>query len=284
MTPREFATALEDIILNSNGELLSALLDIQDKIYSTVLGKLKNLDIDEFGNIKQSAANRAIAREAADAFSSSLNSSGYLSQVEQYISIIPKIDLLAENYFSSIDKAFKPNRRFMASLQKDTISSLENQLFNNGLESQIKQPLIDIINQNVNSGGQFSGFLEQIRTFIKGGEADGRLLSYVRTLTRDALFNYSRAIQQAITNDLGLVWYFYLGGVIDKTREFCRERVDKYWHESEVKAWAGLDWQGKRPDTTESSIFIYLGGYNCTHSLVPVSDSVVPQEDKGRIK
>lgn len=285
MKPKEFASTLEDIILSSNGEFLSALLDIQDKIYSKVLGKLKNLELNEAGNIIQNASNRAIAREAGNAFSEALKQSGYLNEVEIYISVIPKIDLLAENYFASIDDAFKPNRQFMASLQKQTIQGLENQLFNAGLESQIKQPLVDIMNQNINSGGQFAGFLDQVKTYITGNaQVDGRLYSYARTLTRDALFNYARALQQSITNDLGLVWYYYLGGIMDKTREFCLERVDRYWHESEVKSWAALDWQGKRSDTTESSIFIYAGGWNCTHSLVPVSDSVVPKNDLERIK
>lgn len=285
MNPKEFSTALEDIILSANGELLASLLDIQDTIYSKVLGKLKNLELDDVGNILQNATNRKIARDAGNAFTEVIKRSGYLNDVETYLAAIPKIDQLASSYFSALDDAFKPNRQFMASMQKEVISSLENQLFNAGLESQIKQPLMDVINQNINSGGQFSGFLEQIKTYITGnGNVDGKLYSYARTLTRDALFNYSRALQQAITKDLGLVWYFYLGGVMDKTRVFCLDRVDKYFHETEVKAWASLDWQGKRPDTTESSIFIYAGGYNCTHSLVPVSDVVVPKEDLDRIK
>jgi hypothetical protein len=285
MTAKQFATALEDIILEANGELLAELLRIQDKIYSQVLGHLKDLELDANGMIKQNAANRAIANKASQVFSESMKQSGYLNAVETYITVIPKLDQLAENYFHSISDAFKPNRQFMASMQKNVISSLESSLFNAGLESQIKRPLMDIINTSINSGGQFSGFLEQVKTFITGNsKVDGKLLSYARTLTRDALFNYSRAVQQAVTNDLGLKWYFYLGGVMDKTRSFCLERVDKYWHESEVKVWASLEWQGKRPDTTESSIFVYAGGYNCSHTLVPVSDVVVPKEDLNRIK
>ncbi len=285
MNPKDFASKLEDIILSSNGELLSALLDIQDKIYSRVLVRLKDLDVDDLGNIKQSAKNRAIAREAGNAFSQALKQSGYLREVETYISIIPKIDLQTENYFRSINDAFKPNRQFMASLQNQTIESLETQLFNEGLESQIKRPLLDILNQNINSGGQFSGFLDQVKTFIKGNAGiEGRIYKHVRVITMDALFNYARALQQSVTNDLGLVWYYYLGGLIDKSRDFCIERSDRYWHESEVKSWAALDWSGKRPDTTESSIFIYAGGYACRHSIVPVSDSVVPKADLERIK
>ncbi len=31
-------------------------------------------------------------------------------------------------------------------------------------------------------------------------------------------------------------------------------------------------------------IFIFLGGYNCRHSLIPVSEKIVPKEDLSRIK
>ena len=285
MTPKEFATALEDIILSANEEFLARLLDIQDIIYNRVLVKIKDLEIDSAGMIRQSQANRAILNDVSTAFSQAIKQSGYLNEVETYLAVIPKLDQLAENYFMSVSDAFKPNRQFMASLQKNVIQSLETQLFNEGLESQIKRPLMDIISMNINSGGQFSGFLDQVRAYIKGnGDIDGKLLSYARTLTRDALFNYSRAVQQAVTNDLGLVWYFYTGGLIKTSRQFCIDRSDKFWHVSEIRQWAGMEWAGKRPDTTESSIFIYLGGYNCAHSLVPVSDVVVPDEDKNRVK
>jgi hypothetical protein len=284
MTPKQFASALEDTILSAKGDLLVQILNIQDIIYDPSLSKLKILDLDANGLIKQNAFNRAIAADAGDAFTQAIKSSGYLEEIQNYIDTIPKLDLLAENYFLSVSDAFKPNRQFLASLQKQTIASLETTLFNEGLESQIKRPLMDVIYQNINSGGQFSGFLDQVKGFVKGSDVDGKLLSYVRTLTRDALFNYARAYQQSVTNDLGLVWYFYLGGADKTSRDFCLEHVDQYWHESEIKEWPKLDWAGKRPDTTESSIWIYLGGSNCKHSLVPVSDVVVPKEVIDRLK
>src|SRR5690606_7559739 len=124
----------------------------------------------------------------------------------------------------------------------------------------VKTPLMEILSQNVNQGGSFSGMLDQVRMYIRGDEkVDGRLLSYSRGILRDVLFQFSRGFQQAVTVDLKLVWYKYVGGVIDTTRPFCEARNGQYWHKKEIEAWASLDWAGKHRLTTESSIFTLMG-------------------------
>ena len=71
---------------------------------------------------------------------------------------------------------------------------------------------------------------------------------------------------------------------LDDSREFCVERAGNYYHKDEVSAWANLDWQGKRRGTTESTIFIYAGGYRCLHQIIYVSELVVPDEVVRRAK
>jgi hypothetical protein len=115
------------------------------------------------------------------------------------------------------------------------------------------------------------------------GEIEGRILSYSRTFVSDTLFNYSRSYQESITADLKLDWYLFSGGLMDKSRPFCVEHSGNFYHRKEVEKWADDDWQGKRQGTTASSIFIFLGGYNCRHSLIPVHKSIVPPEDAARI-
>jgi hypothetical protein len=137
---------------------------------------------------------------------------------------------------------------------------------------------MNIISQNINGGGSYSGFLEQLRSNVIGIQNEGKLMRYSRGILNDTLFNYSRAYQQSVTSSLGLEYYYYAGGTIKDSREFCIEHHDNYYHQLEVEAWASEDWQGKRPDTTESSIFIYAGGFSCRHSIIPVDISIVPQE------
>lgn len=280
MEPEELAAKLETLILGANKILADGILTVQDYLYNQLVKVLKDLDLDDNGYIIQSQANRKVIQQAVNTIDAKIQTSGYQSEVENYLNAIPKIDALNITYFEAISDVFKANKQFLDSLQKSTIAQLEDQLFNSGFESQIKIPLSQILNQNINSGGSFTGLLDQVKTYIKGQPGlDGRLLSYSKQITRDSLFAYSRSFQKSISSDLGLEWYAYSGGLMDKSRPFCIEHAGHYYPQKQVESWASEDWMGKNPATTESSIFIYVGGFSCGHSLIPVHISAVPQED-----
>lgn len=279
MSAEQLAQQLEDLIISTSDNFASEVERIQGFIYNRIIGSLKDLELDADGYIIQNASNRKILYSTQDLVDELLPGEEFINLVSTSLTAIPQIEELNSEYFYGISKAFNPNKNFLKTLQSQTIESLETTLLQDGITASIKLPLMDILNQNVNTGGSFSGMLEQVRNFIKGNdELDGRLLSYSRGILRDTLFNYSRSYQQAMTADLKLEYYMYAGGVMDKTRPFCLERSGNFYHEDEIKSWAAQEWQGKRAGTTESSIFIYAGGYNCSHALVPVHKSIVPNE------
>lgn len=280
MTPDKLANDLDKVIIAANRTLADGITTVQDYVYKNLVNILKGLETDDEGYIIQSAANRQIIQRAINSIDVRVAKSSYDSDIETYLGTTKKIDVLNISYFEAISDAFSANKQFLNSLKKEAIATVEDLLLNSGFESQIKIPLGQILNQNINSGGSFTGLLDQVKTYIKGSaDADGRLLRYAKAVTRDTLFNYSRTYQQSISSDLGLEWYYYSGGLIDKSRPFCIERHDHVYHQKEVESWASLDWAGKAPGTTESSIFIYAGGVNCGHSLIPVHILVVPEED-----
>lgn len=285
MTASKLADSIEGLIVAANETYTAQLIKVQGKLYDDLTTILKFIEIDEQGYIKQNAGNRAILRSAQNQFDKTIQNSVYQSALESHLSVIPVIDDLNTTYFESISSAFKPNRVFIQQLQNQTIESVNQLVLQDGLAAQVKIPLNQILNQNVNSGGSFSGMLEQVRTFTKGNaDLDGRLLSYSRGIVRDALFQYSRAYQNSVTADLKLTWFRYVGGLIDTSRPFCRERNGHYFTQKEIESWASLEWQGKNPLTTESSIFVLVAGYNCNHQLVPVSEIIVPSEEVDRSK
>lgn len=284
MTPEQLAEEISNLIAQAEERFSLAVVRIQNQLYRHLTAMLKDLTLDSEGYILQSQENRAILRKAESLFDDVINNSMYKNAVEQTVGAIPDIDELNEGYFETISKAFKPNRIYIRSLQQQVIREVNTFLLQDGLMVNIKLPLNQILNQNINSGGSFSGMLDQLRTYITGSENEGKLLRYSRTYLTDTLFNYSRTYQQAVTQDLGLEYYYYQGGLIGRgkgsggSREFCIERADKYYHHSEIESWASLEWQGKRQGTTESSIFVFAGGWNCRHSIVPVHESIVPEE------
>jgi hypothetical protein len=283
MNPHEHSDKLDALIADAIVKYDRAIIRVQNKLHDDILLQLKNLELDSEGYIKQNSANRKILRRTQEQFDETISSSGYKTALENYLSVIPEINTLNELYFKSIESTFTPNRNYLRSLQTQTINNLNQLILQDGLQAQVRIPLNQILEQNVSSGGSYSGMLQQVRNFVIGGENEGQLLKYVRTYTTDALFSYSRSYMEAVTSDLKLDWYVYSGGTIDKTREFCDERTGRFFHRKEIESWANLEWRGKRPGTTKSSIFVFLGGWNCRHQLIPVSDSVVPKIDLDRL-
>jgi len=285
MTAQSLSDQIDGLIIDASGKYATQLIIVQTKLYNDLSTILRFVDLDDNGYIKQNAGNRAILKEAQNQFDKSIQSSIYQSALEQHLQIIPAIDDLNNSYFESISSAFKPNRVFIKQLQTSALETVNSLVLQDGLAAQVKIPLSNILNQNINTGGSFSGMLEQVKTFIKGNEeVQGKLLSYSRNIVSDTLFQYARAYQNSVTNDLGLVWFRYIGGIIDKSRDFCRDRNGGYFIQGEIESWADLDWVGKNNLTTKSSIFILLGGYSCRHQLIPVSEVIVPKEDINRAK
>lgn len=285
MLPHDLAEKIEALIIAANDKFVKAMAGVEAKLYNDLLAILRLVGLDPDGYIKQSAENRAILRTAQAQFDKSLENSVYQYSVEKHLSAINEIDALNQAYFETVSSTFKANKIFIRGLQNSAVETVNSYLLQDGLASQVKLPLNNILNQNFNTGGSFSGMLNQLRIFIKGDpDLDGRLVSYSRGILRDALFQYSRAYQQSVTADLKLSWYSYSGGVMDKTRPFCIERNGKFFHQKEVEAWAELDWAGKNNQTTKSSIFVLCGGWNCGHSIIPVSEIIVPKSDLDRIE
>ena len=284
MTPEELAAEIENLIVGSADKFSAAMIRAQNRLYNRIIATLKDLELDNEGYIKQSSANRRILREAQNTFDEIIKDPSYKGAVESHLRIIPKIDALNNTYFTTISEAFSSNKNFIRDLQKQVIRDVNANLLNEGVIVNVKQPLNSILNQNINSGGSFSGFNEQLRNFIKGSEVEGRLLRYTKTYISDTLFNYARTWQESVTADLDLEFYLYSGGLTKAgkggggSREFCIERTGNYYHRKEIERWANLDWKGKNPMTTKSSIFTLAGGFNCRHSVIPVSDKIVPKE------
>jgi hypothetical protein len=285
MNPDELATNIDTIVGAADARYTNAIARVQKDLYNQLSVILKDLELDPDGYIKQNSANRKVMSKAEAKIQEVFSSSLYTAAVSNYVSTVPKVDVQNVKYFKSIDTTFSPKRQFLTNLQNETIATVERYVLRDGLQSQVVQPLIQILNQNINSGGQFSGFLQQVRDYVVGNDqVEGRALSYSRTYLRDSLFTYARTYQQSVTNDLGLQWYLYSGGLMDKSREFCVHRSGNYYHHQEVESWASESWQGKKQGTTESSIFLFAGGWNCSHEIITVSSLIVPPSDLERIK
>lgn len=273
------------IVEKAESRLETAITKTQKQLFDKMQAYLSKLKLDTEGNIIQSQGNRKILQRAGNIFDKAIKDSGYYSALNDYSGAILTITDANEAYFATILDAFTIDAQYLKALQKGTIGTIESLLANEGLEVQLKKPLLDILNQNINSGASLSDLTRQVQEFVKGtADIDGKLMRYSKQISRDTLFNYSSALQESISQNAGLIWYLYQGGIMGDSRDFCAARAGKYFTKAEVESWASQSWQGKRQGTTSSTIFIYRGGYNCLHSLIPVSEAIVPKSAIERAK
>ncbi len=282
MTADKLSAKVDSIIESFETRFAKQVDKTQGAIFDQIQILLNRLELNTDGTIKQNQANRKILAKADQALEGALKQSGYYAALDSTATSIGSLTGANAAYFKTLVDGFSPNAQYIKNLQKQTITQLEGMLANDGLEAAIKAPIRNILNQNINTGASYNDLLKQLRTFIVGSpELDGKLKAYSGQIVTDSLFNFSRGFQEAVSQNAGLNWVQYVGGVIDTTRPFCAARVGKYYTKKQVEDWARLNWAGKHQGTTSSSIFIYAGGYRCRHQIIYVSELAVPKESKG---
>jgi hypothetical protein len=136
-------------------------------------------------------------------------------------------------------------------------------------------PLRQTILNQVISGGEYKALQKVITEYIDGGEGlDPKLKRYVNQNIRDSYVTADRTYANLINQELKAKYYYYSGNTVADSRQFCVTRHNRAYTTAEVESWAKLgDWQGRRQGTNSATIFIYCGGYNCRHNLIPISEN-----------
>lgn len=182
-------------------------------------------------------------------------------------------DKILSNYssFASVDA------KVMANLIKEqSIELAKEQFIAEGVASEVIPELGNILRASVIQGQT----IPQTMTAIKELIDSGLLPNAAKRITVDGLVTFSREYVGALTKDFDSEWYLYEGPLRATSRSFCESRAGKYWRKKEVESWASLDWQGKKPGTTKTTIFSLVGGYTCYHILFPVPEEAVPEKYK----
>jgi hypothetical protein len=300
MTAEQLGSNIEDIILKAVEDFNEGLESSQVNAYNKLLGLVKELSLDSRGNIKKSAGNVKVLRNISKAIEDTLLTDTYKKRVGKYLKSFDAVEAQQTLYFNVIKEGFKANPMLEA-IKTQSIDNTIAALTESGLNQAFTQPVKDILIQNITTGGSYSTLTEQLREFVIGNEEiDGAFLRHTKAITTDAVKSYNATYNQSVSQDLGLQFYRYVGGLKDTSREFCEERNKKFFHIEEIRAWGrgekccGLSlpvkkngspyWDGMKKGTNENNILINRGGWMCNHQYVAVSQGVVPEEVLKRAK
>jgi hypothetical protein len=279
MTLQEILQAKKKLLKSAPDAYLKKIQKVQVQALDHVLSLFGNLSIKD-GKIELTVKNLKIADQINSELSTVLDGTEFNDAVIEFASQFDQQKNLSEKYF---DKSF-PN--FSSTTLQDQVYEKAKRdavdlIAGSTPETQFLQGIKEIINDNVNSGSSFKDAVSLLREYAigDGSDVDGKLLQYSKQVAYDSMATADRAFGNAVANELDSEWFFYAGGEIQTTREFCAEHEGKYYHKKEVEAWAAQEWSGKNETTSKETIFIYVGGWNCRHSLMPASVFDVPKDD-----
>ena len=277
-------------------KLETAAIKTQAEAWKKIRPILAEMDVDAAGNIEQTENNVRRIGLINEELKKVLAGSEYKEAVKSFLDSIDKGVQLTDEIARTFEESFEPNQVQKQLLQISKQNAI-NAFYGSGLDARFTQPFLEQLTANVSARAPLREAVKTLETLVTGdGTADGKILANIKTTATTAQAVADRSYSAAVNEELDIQWYEYLGGEIDTTRPFCRNREDGIYHKKEIEAWgdgknsAGLKdikdgtWAGRIDGTDSKSIFTFVGGWNCRHYLVPVPDNKVPDTVKARAR
>lgn len=285
-------TRLESIIKEAQGRLttvpdalVTASVKSQQTMYSDIEVLMAKMDTID-GMFVFNEKNMALIEEIGTKLSNDVFSDSYIESLTAYAKEFNTQGKINDKYFAEVLSDFETN-----SLYKSVISTSQKNamtlLGEDAVTAQIISPIKNTILSGVTNAGSFKETLGILKEFTTNSDgSDGELTKYTKRVAYDSFAVSDRQYTKAISEGLGLEFYFFQGGEIQDTRCFCEERFGGFYHKKEIQGWGngkgvggcGYPWQGMNAKTTEDTIFTFVGGYNCKHRLIPYVTSEVPKK------
>ena len=250
----------------------------QYQILDSILKRMSEFNLTPQGTIQMTAENMLKAEELINDLEQVFNKSDYIESVTEFASSFDIQKKITDKYFSKAFPDFSKKDFAEAVFQSSKKSAVES-LSSATVKTKFLEPLKEQITQIVSSGMDYRDAVKYLREYAIGNdEESGKLLKYSKQIAYDSIAKSDRAYTSAVAEELQSEWFYYAGGLIKTSRDFCRERNGSYFHYKEVEDWSKLKWDGKMENTTSQNIYENLGGWNCNHSLIPVSIDRVPEK------
>jgi hypothetical protein len=263
-------------------KLLEEMESFQGRTATRIGTILADLDIRD-GNLVATESNIAKLSQVMADIESDFVDPQWRDAVKEYVKTFDVLDANTTEWVGQIGSIDKGLMRALRTQYKQI--SAEYLLNAQSFSQTLLNPIAQEIGAYIATGSRYSDLVSAVSQIVTGGDtSDGAILGNARTTVNDLVSVYERTATNVASEQVGAVFFLYQGRPIKTTRPFCRERANKYYHKAEIASWATEDWQGKTEGTNSTTIFSYLGGYNCRHVLVPVRQSQVAAQDLQRMR
>jgi len=235
-------------------------------LYNKIVQDLKLFDTDEEGVIIRTPYNISLINSIAGTFQEFINNPAYENRVLNLINAVPiiaaEVTREYQNKYGDIPDPIIQNAIKIVDRYTYTLGGVtDDQVVTSDL-------IVPLVNDLFFALG--AGMLLDDTITISYNKLTAIFTDYYVTKVTTNLETFERELMLLYSNYFGVKRYRYVGPDDSRNRDFCSERVDQVFNETEIRAWAGEDWAGKIPSTDALNIFVNLGGYNCRHTLEPV--------------
>ncbi len=283
---------LLNLLDGSVNSFVDGLPEIQRATFDKLITLLKEVDVRD-GTIQNSIRNIRLLGSIKKELDDLVLSNKYLNSVKEFVTAYGTVARLNDRYFSDVADRYKPPS-MLSEVRKQAVNDAVSYLTESGIGANYTDKLRDMIKTAITSGGSYATLTESLRQTILGGpQEDGALVKYARQIATDGINQFNRTYMKAVTDDLGFKWFRYTGSNLRTSRPFCLAMTrpeNEYFHISQVsniiKGYLNtgkVSTQGLNKETNTTNFFIYAGGYNCGHSIIPVPDALVPEKFKAAI-
>lgn len=284
---------MEDAIENFQRQIPG----IQKGLSDSLLTELKDLKLQD-GKILNSPENLKLILNLKNKIERLIIGEGYKKEVQNFIEAFNTVGELQEQYFAAYNYKFKPSKTLQI-IKEMSIDKTLNDLLGQGLQSNIVDAVQDVLIANVTAGGSYASMTQQLQNDILNSNAgEGSLQRYTKTITTDAINQYSAQYHETLAIDLNFDWGRYVGSNITTSREFCLLLTAKEWvhrselpeiikghidgHSCKLSSSTGLP-LGMKAGTNVDNFKIMRGGWHCGHQWFWVPNAAVPTYIKARL-
>lgn len=286
----------------------SVVTKTEKKIFDSAVALIQKLDVDKTtGQIKQTTANLKLLSDIKARLAQiATKDKAYLQGVKDLAKMFDVIYKQQTAFYSTNFAQKTLNDKAKAkyeAMKRVAVETTIDGLTGAGLQSNVLDPLSKTLLRAVTSGAKYSDLIDELRKQLTSLDADNQsdLAKYAKTYATTALTQYAGQNNRLFTDDLGAVWFRYVGSEIETTREFCHHLTAKEYihisefpdilkgrieydgevHQCKMNPKTGLPY-GLIDGTTPDNFQVNVGGWNCRHQLVPIAKEAVPKDIRAK--
>lgn len=280
-------------IINQNEDLKQKLIDDLLKrvpgIEKTILDDLfKQLDAQDLSGGKFTSVLTADdLLKFEDIINKSLIKSGYNKSAEVFIQDLAK---LSANSLLMLDgSGYSAQKLPLSKIEKKWRNQTKTSLIDSGIREDFKRPILQILDDAISYGDSIDAAKKKLTEFVASGkDKSGKLKSYLTQTARDSISQLQGQQMSSVAREVGVVGIRYVGGLLNDSRGQCYRWVTElngfipieklkdeialaYKNQKAKKELPqGHKWGGMMDNTTPENFIIKKGGFNCTHTAIPV--------------